>query len=142
MILADLPQYKNENLVSSNYLLPIVRFVSEQVKRILGSLTGMRNICFLLVPDFDQHLKIEFLKLCLYLCHSQGDVLMDGKMGLMKDLVVFGQRFVLSEDILYHQYIICFRQTKAHQALLHVSVSATSIKIYVGAISSDQVPVK
>ena len=66
MILADLPQYKNENLVSSNYLLPIVRFVSEQVKRILGSLTGMRNICFLLVPDFEQHLKIEFLKLCLY----------------------------------------------------------------------------
>ena len=30
----------------------------------------MRNICFLLVPDFDQHSKIEFLKLCLYVSIS------------------------------------------------------------------------
>ena len=67
----------------------------------------MRNICFLLVPDFDQHSKIEFRKLCLYLYLSQGGVLRDGKMGLMKDLVVFGQRFFLSKVILYHQYIIC-----------------------------------
>ena len=76
----------------------------------------MRNICFLLVPDFDQHSKIEFRKLCLYLYLSQGGVLRDGKMGLMKDLVVFGLRFFLSEVIPYHKYIICFRQTKAHQA--------------------------
>ena len=60
----------------------------------------MRNICLFHVPDFDQHSKIESLKLCLYLYHSQGGVLRDGKMGLMKDLVVFGQRFVLSEVIL------------------------------------------
>ena len=74
----------------------------------------------------------------MYLYHSQGGVLRDGKMALMKDLDVFGQRFVLSEVILYHQDIICFRQTKA---LLHVSVSdsATNIKIYVGAIPSESV---
>ena len=73
----------------------------------------------------------------MYLYHSQGGVLRDGKMGLMKDLVVFGQRFVVSEVIPYHKYIICFRQTKAPQALLHVSVSASSIQIYVGAIPSE-----
>ena len=30
----------------------------------------MKNICFLLVPDFDQHSKIEFLKSCLYVSIS------------------------------------------------------------------------
>ena len=60
----------------------------------------------------------KIMSICIYIDHSQGGVLMDGKMGLAKDLVVFGQRFVLSEVILYHQYIICLRHTKAHQALL------------------------